>query len=339
MKAAIYEQPGLLIIKDVPEPEAGPGEAIVQVKTCGICHTDVAIAKGRYFPRLKPIILGHEIAGIVARIGSNENNIKLNDRVIVYQCITCNHCARCKEGRQNICYEIKNFGMDIDGGYANYIKVPSQNLIKLPDSISFTEGSIITDALSTAFHGVARLNLVKDEVVVILGAGVIGLNAVQVASKIFGAKVIAIDLEEWKLDLALHKGAWKVVKVGNGNDAVTALKALNVEVDAAMEFIGNPDTYRQAIEAVRRGGRVVAVGATTQPVTFNPFRVFKEEVSITGSYSGLKSEIPGLIDYVKNGELAVNDMVTNVFKLEDINNAIEMLADQKERSLRAVVEF
>ncbi|MFZ5754173.1 MAG: alcohol dehydrogenase catalytic domain-containing protein, partial [Bacillota bacterium] len=282
MKAAIYEGPGPLVIREVAEPVPGPEDVVVQVKTCGICHTDVAIVEGKYFPRHHPpLILGHEVAGQVVARGYKVNSVQIGERVIVYQCLTCSQCARCIEGRQNLCTEIKTLGLDTDGAYAEYLKVPAKNLVKLPDTISFAEGSIITDALSTAFHAVTKLNLRKDEVVAVLGAGVLGLNAIQVAARLYGARVIAVDLDDWKLELALSKGAWKVLRADKECDIVPLLKSLVGDIDAAMEFIGSPQTYQQAIASVRRGGRVVLVGAFMQPFTIEPSRIFKDEVNVT----------------------------------------------------------
>lgn len=340
MKAAFYEGVAPLVVRETHDPLPGPEDVIVGVKTCGICHTDVNMVNGKYLPRHKPpLILGHELAGIVASVGSKISGFEPGDRVIVYQCITCGQCPRCREGRQNLCRVIKTLGIDIDGGYADYLKIPARNLVKLPDSISFAEGSVITDALSTAFHAVTKLNLAKDEHVVVIGSGVLGLNAIQVAAKIYGTKVIAVDTEEWKLDLALKKGAWKVVKAVDGIDTLDSLNNLGCEIDAALEFIGSPETYRQAIASVRRGGRVVLVGATTQPAALDPVRMFKDEVNITGSYASLQNEIPYLVDLVASNELIVKDMVTHTFALDEINAAVDMLASHKEKSLRGVVMF
>ena len=338
MKAAIYEGPGPLILCEVEKPSPGPEDVILRVKSCGICHTDVNIVKGKYFPRHKPpLILGHELSGVVETVGPLVTNVELGDRVLVYQCITCGRCDRCKEGRQNLCQDIKTLGLDIDGGYAEFLKIPAHNLIKIPDTISFAEGSIITDALSTAFHAVRKLKLIKDEVVAVFGAGVLGLNAIQVAAKVYGAKVIAIDMEEWKLNLALKKGAWQVVKVDGRKDGISSLKTLTSEVDAAMEFIGTPQTYQQAVESVRRGGRVVLVGAATQAFVTDPLRVFKDEITITGSYASLQNDIPYLIKLVEDNKLIIKDMITHTVPLEDINRTIDMLAIRESKSLRAVV--
>lgn len=340
MKAAIYEGAGPLVIKDIPKPVPGPEEAVIKVKTCGICHTDVSIITGKYPPRHPaPLILGHEIAGIVDAAGENVRNSQPGDRVLVSQCVTCGYCDRCKEGRQNLCQGIKTLGLDTHGGYSEYFKIPARNLIKIPDNISFAEGSIISSALATAYHAVRRLNLERGESVAIFGSGVLGLNAVQITSKIFGAKVIAIDTEDWKLELALAKGAWKTLKVVNGMDTSAVLKEEFGEIDTAMEFIGLPETYGQAIECVRRGGRVILVGATAQPITVSPQRMFKDEVAISGSYASIQSEIPYLIDMVSNNELIVKDMISHTFSLDEINKAVDMLANHREKSLRTVIAF
>ncbi|MDR7868555.1 MAG: zinc-binding dehydrogenase [Sporomusaceae bacterium] len=321
------------------EPVPGSGEVLLRVKTCGICHTDVNIAKGTYFPRHKPpLILGHELAGVVEAVGPAAN-VQPGDRVLVYQCITCGRCDRCREGRQNLCRDIKTLGLDVDGGYADFIKVPAVNLIKLPDAISFGEGSLIADALSTAAHAVGKLGLAEGQVLAVFGTGVLGLNAVQVAAKIYGARVVAIDREDWKLERAMTKGAWKTLQAVPDVNIPTALKHLVAEVDAAMEFVGRPETYEQAVASVRRGGRVVLVGAATRPFTVDPLRLFKDEVDISGSYASLQSALPKLIRLVETGELTVKDMISHTFSLEEINAAIDMLAAHRSRSLRAVVEM
>ncbi len=340
MRAAVYYRPGPLELREVADPVPGAGEVLLRVKSCGICHTDVNIVKGRYFPRHEPpLILGHELAGVVAGVGPGVEGLRPGERVLVYQCITCGVCDRCREGRQNLCRQIKTLGLDTDGGYAEYIKIPAVNLEKLPDSISFAEGSLIADALSTAAHAVGKLQLIAGQVVAVFGAGVLGLNAVQVAARLYGAKVIAIDLEDWKLELALTKGAWKALRADGSGDTLKALRAIAPEVDAALEFVGTPQTYEQAVASVRRGGRVVLVGAATQPFTVQPLRVFKDEVAITGSYASLQADLPRLIDHVASGRLAVKDLISHTISLDDINPMIDILADHRSRSLRAVVEM
>lgn len=340
MRAAVYTGPGPLALREVTEPVPGAGEVLLRVKTCGICHTDVNIVKGKYFPRqAPPLILGHELAGVVAALGPGVEGLRPGERVLVYQCLTCGGCDRCLEGRQNLCRRIKTLGLDIDGGYADFIKLPAGNLLKLPDTISFAEGSLVADALSTAAHAVGKLHLVPGEVVAIFGTGVLGLNAVQVAAKIYGARVVAIDREEWKLEQAMAKGAWKTLLAGDDGDSLEALQALAPEIDAAMEFVGAPATYQQAVASVRRGGRVVLVGAATRPFAVDPLRVFKDEVTITGSYASLQADLPRLIKLVDQGVLTVRDMVSHTLPLADINAAIDMLAGHRSRALRAVVEM
>lgn len=340
MRAAVYRGPGELVLEERAVPVPGSGEVLLRVKTCGICHTDVNIATGAYFPRHKPpLILGHELAGVVETVGPGAENVRPGDRALIYQCITCGCCDRCREGRQNLCRGIKTLGLDIDGGYADFIKIPAGNLVKLPDAISFAAGSLIADALSTAAHAVSKLQLSEGQTVAIFGTGVLGLNAVQVAARLYGARVIAIDRDEWKLEKALAKGAWKTLRADPDTDLPAALKLLAAEVDAAMEFVGAPETYAQAVASVRRGGRVVLVGAATRAFAVDPLRLFKDEVNITGSYASRQADLPELVRLVENGVLTVEDMITHTFTLEELNAAIGMLAGHRSRSLRAVVEM
>ena len=137
----------------------------------------------------------------------------------------------------------------------------------------------------------------------------------------------------------MAKGAWKTIKAQTNKNTVSILQELTGKVDAAMEFIGTPSTYEQAISSVRSGGRVVLTGAATQPFSISPFRIFKEEINITGSYASVPEEIPYLINLVDTGQLSIRDMITHVFSFSELNAAIDMLAGHRQKSLRAVIEM
>lgn len=342
MKAAMFYNPNEpLIIEDIMDPKIDSTEVLVAVKVCGICHTDVAIIKGIYPPRKKPpLILGHEIAGEVVEVGSEVKKFRVGDRVVVQSSISCGNCYFCLIGRDNICNKVKAIGIDLNGGYAEYISVPERNLFKLPKKISYEEGAIISDALSTPYHAVSVAKLKMGATVVIYGAGGLGLNAVQIATKLRGANVIAVDIDNYKLKLAQKFGASQLVNAKE-EDPVEKVKTLTkgLGADCALEFIGLPITYTQAVRSVMRGGKVIIIGASIENFSIEPFRLFKEEIEIIGSYTALKSEFPILIDLISEGKLDVKEIITNTVTLTNINHGIEIMGKKNENLIRVGVKF
>ncbi len=342
MKAAVFYSPNKsLVIEDVEEPKIDSKDVLIAVKICGICHTDIAIIKGIYPSRKKPpFILGHEIAGEVVKVGSKVKKFKSGDRVVVQSSISCGSCYLCLIGRDNICNKVKTIGIDLNGGYAEYISVPERNLFKLPKEISYEEGAVISDALSTSYHAISTAQLEMNETVVIFGMGGLGLNAVQVAAKLRGVKVIAVDIDNSKLRLAHKFGAYQLVNAKE-EDPVEKVKKFTkgFGADCALEFVGLTASYTQAVRSVRRGGKVIIVGISTKNFSIEPFRLFKEEIKITGSYAALKSEFPVLIDLVKEGKLDIKGIITNTVTLNNINYGIEIMNKKIESLVRVGVKF
>jgi len=342
MKAAIFYSPNrALSIEEVAKPKIAPTEVLVAVKVCGICHTDVAMIRGIYPPRKKPpFILGHEIAGEVVEVGSEVKRIKVGDRIVVQSSISCGECSFCLVGRDNICAKAETIGIDRNGGYAEYVSVPERNVFKLPEEISYEEGAVISDALSTPYHAVETAQLEMNDTVVIFGMGGLGLNAVQVATKLRGAKVIAVDIDNAKLKLARDFGAYQVIDSKKEDTVEKVMEITNgFGADCALEFIGLPITYTQAVKSVKRGGKVVMVGASTKDFSIAPFRLFKEEIKITGSYTAIKSDFPILIDLVREGKLNIKRIVTHTVSLDDINYGIEIMEKKIENLVRVGVKF
>lgn len=339
MKAAVFRGVGLPInIEDVKEPVVRQNEVMVKIKACGICHTDVAMRKGQYNPRKMPIIFGHEISGIVEKTGQGVSTFKPGDRVVIYQCIFCGDCVFCKSGRENLCNSLQTLGIDRDGGYCEYICVPESNVINLPSEISFQEGAIVADSLSTPYHALKRSGLKKDQTIAIFGIGALGLNAVQLATKIYGTKVIAIDIDPSKEKIAREFGA-EYFLCSKDIDPVEAVRDITKEgVDISFEFVGKQETYKQAIYATKKGGCVVLVGAHRKGVEVDPYVLFKQEMIITGSYTCLRNELEELVNLVQKGVVNVKPLVSGTLKLEEIEKSFSLLTTENNNILRLIVE-
>jgi len=338
MKAAVFiEQNQPLEIQDIPVPEPGPNEVLVKVAACGVCHTDLHyIDHGTPTFKPPPIILGHEASGIVAGWGTEVTEWSEGDRVLLPSIFTCGTCAACRIGRDNVCHNLIMLGNHVDGAYAEYVLAPSQSAFALPEEIPLEEGAIIADATTTPYHAVVvRGQVSPGDQVVVFGCGGIGANVVQVAA-VLGARVVAVDISEEKLEWARKLGAAETIDP-SGEERIEKLvrKLTGGGADVAFECVGTPATQEQAFASTRNGGRLVMVGYSPKPMKLNSGRVMFREMEVVGSLGCRSADYPRVIEMVRRGKLRVADLVTARYALEDINEAMEGLRAGK--GLRAIV--
>jgi len=327
MKAAVFKEPNKpLVIEEVPVPEINAGEILIKVVACGVCHTDLHyIEHGVPTFKKPPIILGHEASGIV-EIGGNL--FQKGQRVLIPAVLTCGTCKSCLEGRENVCKNMIMPGNHIDGAFAQYIKVPEKDIILMPDEIPLEEGCIIADAISTPYHAVVnRAKIKAGERVLVLGCGGVGINVVQIAA-LQGADVIACDIDENKLQIALELGA----KYAFNPEKISVkdfLKQNGGSVDAAFEVIGKAETIETAYKSLGLTGRLCVVGYTNQNISINPAKIMFYEQEIIGSIGCRPADYYKIIDLVKEGKIKLDRLIANKYKLEDINKALDELRASK----------
>ena len=331
MKAALFRGAGQpLELAEVEKPKPGVGEALVKVMACGVCATDLHYLHGVPTFKKPPLILGHEISGVVEELGEGAEGVEVGDKVLIPPVLSCGYCNRCREGRDNICEHMQMVGNNIDGGFAEYIKVPARMLFKLPDGLPLVESCIISDAVSTPFHAVKNRGGVRGgEWVAILGCGGVGINAVQIAAAL-GAMAIAIDIDERKLQLAKQLGA---IEALNPREVDVAKAVQQIAgrggVDVAFEIIGKPATLEQAFNLVRPGGRLVVVGYSAENWSMRVSRVMFREITVLGSLGCRLAEYPTIINMVKNGRIKLEPIISSRLRLEQINEAMQNLEQGK----------
>lgn len=327
MKAAVFYGPNQpLKVEEVPTPEISNGEVLVKVAACGICHTDISyIDHGVPTFKKPPLILGHEISGTIAEVASDVTTFKVGDRVLLPAVMACGTCAMCRSGRENICLNMKMPGNDVDGGFAEYIKVAAKDIFILPDEIPLIEGSIIADAITTPFHAVKNRGQVKPgDSVLVIGCGGVGLNTVQIANAV-GASVIAVDLSEAKLEMAKKLGAIATINPAEVDVAKTVRKLTGGGADISFECIGNPKTMEVAFNALRNGGRFVMVGYTEHSMNLNASRVMYREMEIVGSLGCRQVDYPKVIELARTGKIQVVPLVSKRFTLDQINEGLDYM--------------
>ena len=330
MKAAIFRaahQP--LCIEDVPTPEPRAGEVLVRVAACGVCHTDLHyVDHGTPTFKAPPLILGHEIAGTIAALGDGVTALAEGDRVLLPAVLTCGRCAMCRAGRENICEQSVMLGNNVDGGYAEYIRVGARDVFALPPEVPLIEGAVIADAITTPFHAlVRRARVTPGDWVVVFGCGGIGLNLVQLGAAL-GARVIAVDVAAPKLELATRFGAEAVIDAARAERVDREVRRLTgAGADIALEAIGKAATQEQAFACLRTGGRLVLVGYSPEVLPLNAGRVMYREIEILGSLGCRPVDYPRVIELVRQGRIRLREMVTHRFPLDRINEAFDLLRE------------
>ncbi|KHK93167.1 Zn-dependent alcohol dehydrogenase [Novosphingobium malaysiense] len=348
MKAAIFREVGKpLTIEDVEIGEMRANEVRIRVAASGLCHSDYHIIAGD-IPCPVPVLLGHEASGIVEAVGENVQHFRPGDRVVSCLSGYCGECGECQTGHSNRCdnkpirpaiageARITAKGEPIYqlgelGGFAEEMLVDARSLVKLPDAMPLDLAALLGCAVLTGVGAATnRVNIRAGESVAVIGCGGVGLNAIQGAKLAGAGRIIAIDLNPAKLELARQFGATEVIH-GSAEAAEEVLELTGGGVDFAFEVVGLPATIRQAVTMLRKGGTAVLVGVTKfgtdLAMPAGPF--IQKEINVVGSLLGsvpFQIAIPRLADLYLQGALKLEPLVSQKIALEDINRGYDQLA-------------
>ena len=342
MKALVYTKPYCLEYSDFPDPVPGDDDVLVRVKACGICGSDVHGYTGKTGRRIPPLIMGHEAAGIVEGFGKNVKDFERGDRVCFDSTVYCNKCEPCKKGWYNRCEKRQVLGVSIPefkrhGAFAEYVTVPSWIVSKIPDNLSFTHAALLEPA-SIGTHAANRAPISGDDTVVVIGAGTIGLFILQ-AAKLRGAKkVIACDINEFRLDIAKKLGGDEVVNPAKADLKETVDRLTNKKgADVSLEAVGYAETFGNAISVTKIGGYVVAVGNLQKTAEINLQELVARELTFTGSYAS-SGEFRDCIGLVASGKINVEPLISDVLPMEEGPSAFDQLLKSEEDLLKIVLE-
>jgi propanol-preferring alcohol dehydrogenase len=310
MKAVLIRGPDTpLVVEQVPDPVPGPGEAVARVLACGAGLTIHHARAGRIkldYPR----ILGHEITGEIVAVGSGVSTLRQGDGVTAYFYLTCGDCHWCRIDRETLCENFRGYvGREIDGGYAEYIKLPERSFIRIPEAIDWrhqpAEAGVICDAIATPVKVTRRARMMPSDTVAVFGAGGgLGLHMVQVARWAHAKQVIGVDVMASKFEACVKAGAHATIDASDGRVAEQLRDLTNGRgIDVAIDFVCSASTLEAAVASLGRGGRLVTLGGHGAKFTVNPADMLRNELELLGSRYATKTEVAESLDLVARGEL------------------------------------
>ena len=328
-----------LELHDVAPREPGPGEVLVRVRAAGICHSDAHYRRGLSSMGPLPLTLGHEVAGVVERLGTDVRSHSAGDHVSLHYLLTCNACEHCRAGRETYCPSAAMLGHHVDGGFAETITVPARNAVQLPQEIPFEWGAIMMCSSATALHALRKGRVRSGERVAVFGFGGLGVSAVQLARVLGASAVFAVDIRPEKLTLAAKLGA-VAIDASRGDPAAMLKDATRgAGIDVALDFVGLSSVMRQTVGCLAPQGRAVLVALSDQRLELDPYReILGPEAELIGSNDHTLAEVEEVIRFASAKKLDLSSAVTATVPLEAgaINGVLDAL-EQNRAGVRTVV--
>lgn len=318
MRAVQIFAPGEFGLVELPSPEPGPGDLLVEVGATGICGTDLHILAGEFPPAPYPLVAGHEIAGTVVEVGDGVVGFSVGDRVAVDPSLFCGTCEYCRKHRGNLCDHWGAIGDTVDGGFAELVRVPAANAYVMPKGMSFAAGALV-EPVSCAVHALDRLDHELGAPALLYGAGAMGLILAQLLRHTGSGEVSIVDTNEQRLARAESFGFTSVAtRYGDLPDARRG------GFERVIDATGVTSVVQEAIGAVRKGGTLLVFGVTPAGgmASFEPFKVYNEEISLVGSMAVLAS-YGRAVDLVSRGAVDADKMVTRQYGLDEFGKALD----------------
>ena len=332
-----------LEIKELETPKPRGSQVLVKVQSSGVCHSDIHIWEGGYegpggtFLKATdrgvkyPLTPGHEIAGLVTEMGDEaKENFRQDEKVLVYPWIGEGLCPACRTGEENLCDNPRSLGVYRNGGYAEYVLVPSYRyLLRLPNEIDMDAASTLSCSALTAYGAVKNTGIKPDNNIVVVGAGGLGLMAIQLAKSIFGARIIALDLGDEKLKIAKENGADETINTKNEVNFVQRIMELtdNKGADAVIDFVNASKTVEADMQFLRRRAKVVLVGLFGGELKLNLVAMPTKAYRIIGSYTGTIQDMAELVSLANRK--VIKPVVSDRFKLSEATEALTKLKEGK----------
>ena len=342
MKAAILYKPFDMRLEEMEIPEIGPNEVLVKIQAVGICGSDIHFYRtGRCgtFVVKEPLVLGHESAGEIVEVGENVTNIKKGDRVAIEPGFPCGRCYFCKIGKYNLCPNVKFYGAPpIHGAFREYAPADAAFVYKLPPNLSYEEGALI-EPLAVGMQGVRRCNLEDGSVIAVFGCGPVGLLTMQAAKASGAATAIAVDILDYRLEVAEKLGADHVVNAAK-EDVSKKISSLTDGrgADVVFEVSGATKAFEDALRVVRPGGVIVQIGIfEAEEIPLRPALLIDKELDIRGVFRYANAYEPA-IRLAAAGKVQLKPLITHTFPLDRIHEAFKVVMEKIGNPIKVIIK-
>lgn len=342
MKAMLLTEYKKLEVTDLPDPDIGPRDVLVEVRACGICGSDIHGYDGSSGRRIPPLVMGHEAAGVIARVGDDVRGFEIGDRVTFDSTVSCGNCDYCRAGNINLCDNRKVLGVSCgeyrqNGAFAQYVAVPQNILYKIPEQLPFEHAAMI-EAVSIAVHAANRTPVTLGDTAVVVGSGMIGLLVIQAIRLAGCSRVIAVDLDAARLQQARKLGADVTINPQE-EDVVARVRELTggKGADVALEVVGATVTIKTAIEATRKGGAVTLVGNLAPTVEMPLQSIVTRELSVYGSCAS-NGEYPACIALLERGDIQVEPLITARASLDEGPDYFDRLYRGEPGAMKVIIQ-
>ncbi len=321
MKALVLEEYGKLVYKDVAEPGIKNRDDVkIKIKAVSVCGSDVHGLDGSTGRRKPPVIMGHEVSGVVVETGSDAGNFKSGDKVIINSTLFCGKCNYCTSGRINLCDNRKVFGVSndeykIDGAYTEYLVVPERIVYRIPDDMPFEKAALV-EPLSVSFHASKISMAGVNKKVVVMGTGTIGLFVIQSLKLMGTGKIIAVDVDDEKLSLAKEMGADYIINSREKDPMKEVPAILGGGADVVFDVVGIQKVSEDGLNLLKKGGQLVLIGLQDQAIRYPVQRIISNELKIQGSYIS-SDEYPECIDMIHRGRIDVSRFISHYVPLSE----------------------
>lgn len=331
MRAVLFYAPGDIRFEEIVQPEAGPGEVVIEIKAALTCGTDLKTYRRGHPVLIKnpPAVFGHELAGVIRELGPGVNGFSVGQRVVPANSAPCGRCFYCQRDQLSLC---QNLDL-LNGAYAQYIAIPARivqkNLVPVPENVSFKHAAL-AEPLACAVHGIERSEINLGDIVCVIGHGPIGLMLTRLA-KLKGAHVIVVGRNPFKLELARQFGADELVDISAVSDVVETVRGLTSGgrgVDVAIEAVGLPETWEQAIAMTRRGGLVNLFGGCKSGtrISVDTHRLHYEELKLIGIFHHTPRYFRAALSLIAGGQIDAEALISHEMPLERLEEALQLLA-------------
>ncbi len=337
MKQSVMTSPGRIEFRDIPVPPTGPAEVLIRMKRIGVCGSDIHVWRGKHALTPYPVVQGHEVSGVIEKVGAAVRGFTAGEAVTVQPQVTCGTCYPCTHGAYHICDNLKVMGFQTTGAGSEFFAVDAAKVLKLPARMDLEHGAMIEPA-AVAVHALGRAGDVRGRTVLVLGAGPIGNLVAQAAKGLGAARVMLTDLSEFRLGKARECGIELCVNTAT-TDLAAAVKERfgEAKADLILECVGSPQTISQAVAIARKGTDIIVVGVFGDKPTVDMGTVQDRELRLIGTLMYQEPDWKKAIQLVETGKIRLAPLITDHFPFADYPKAYEYIEENRERAMKVMI--